>query len=68
MPYTDKTLESYFLSIVEMMRAYTRMALGKERSVTLEETIFMNRVVLAGIASREQGGKKIEMKDFLADL
>ncbi|MBQ7208724.1 MAG: hypothetical protein IJS01_13075 [Lentisphaeria bacterium] len=67
-PYTDKTLESYFFSIVEMMRAYTRMALGKERSVTLEETVFMNRVVLAGIASREQGGKKIEMKDFLADL
>ncbi len=67
-PYTDDTLESYFLSIVEMMRAYTRMVVTGVRSVTLEETVFMNRVVLAGIASRERNGGKIVMDEFLADL
>ena len=67
-PYTDPTLESYFLSIVEMMREFTRMAATGARPVSMQETVFMNRVVLAAIASREHGGARIRLADFLPDL
>ena len=67
-PYTDPTLESYFLSIAGMMQQFTAMAVKNIRPVTRAETLLMNRVVLAGIASREQGGRKIMMADFMSDL
>ena len=67
-PYTDPTLESYFLSITEMMKQFTAMAVKNTRPVTRAETLLMNRVVLAGIASRERNGEKIMLADFLPDL
>lgn len=67
-PYTDPTLESYFLSIAEMMKEFTAMAEQGTRPVTWQETLFMNRVVLAGIESRENGGIRIMMDQFLNDL
>ncbi|MBQ7177375.1 MAG: hypothetical protein IJS08_08175 [Victivallales bacterium] len=67
-PYTDPTLESYFLSIVEMMRQFTRMVEFGEYPVSRSETLFMNRVVLAALASREQGGRKILLSEFLPEI
>lgn len=67
-PYTDDSLESYFLSIVNMMKEFTEMADGGARPVPLQETLLLNRIVLAGIISREQGGVRIRMAEFMEDL
>ena len=67
-PYTDETLYSYFHSIANMMIAFTEMAEKGTRPVPLKDTILLNRVVLAGIASREKGGTRIDMDKFMADL
>lgn len=64
-PYTDTALESYFLSIAEMMKEFTSMAAENTRPVTWQETLLMNRVVLAGIESREQCGRKIFMDEYM---
>ena len=66
-PYTDPTLESYFFSIAEMMRAFTEMVATGKRRVSWAETVHMNRVVLAGIASRERGGCAVQMDEFMSD-
>lgn len=67
-PYTDPTLESYFLSIAEMMKEFTSMVKQDTRPITWQETLLMNRIVLAGIESRENGGVKIMLDQFLNDL
>lgn len=67
-PYTDPTLESYFLSIAEMMKQFTLMVQEGIRPVSRAETLWMNRIVLAGIHSRENDNRKIYMEDFLNDL
>ena len=67
-PYTDGDLSSYFFSIVEMMKEFTRMAETGISPTPREQMFHMNRVVLAGIASREQGGKKIMLDQFCTVL
>ncbi len=67
-PYTDDTLYSYFHSIANMMIAFADMVENGTRPVPLKDTILLNRVVLAGIESREKGGARIEMDKFMADL
>lgn len=57
--YTDADLSSYFHSIVNMMSAFTDMLKSGRRAVPFEETVFLNKVVLAGIESRENNSKKI---------
>lgn len=66
-PYTDPTLESYFLSIANMMKEFTGMVETGRRPVSWAETVHMNRVVLAGIASRERGGCIVHMDEFMAE-
>ena len=66
-PYTDPTLESYFFSIANMMKAFTEMVATGKRPVSWAETIHMNRVVLAGIASRERGGVAVRMDEFMSE-
>jgi len=68
LPYTDPTLESYFLSIARMMQAFADMAVNNSRPVSFAETVHLNRVVLAGIASRESGGRRIKMSEFYPEL
>lgn len=60
--YTDPGLESYFFSIVRMMTAFTELAEGDRPAVPFADAVFLNRVVLAAIESREQGGRLIEME------
>lgn len=60
--YTDPTLESYFFSIVNMMKAFTEMVTTGQRTETFADTVFLNEVVLAGIDSREHGGCKIKVR------
>ena len=66
--YTDRTLESYFLSIAEMMKSFRDMCLTGKSPTPWNETIKLNKIVLAGIASKEQGGKVIEMDSFLKNI
>ena len=66
-PHAD-TLYSYFHSIANMMIAFTELAVKVTRPVPLKDTILLNRVVLAGIDSREKGGARIDMDKFMADL
>jgi hypothetical protein len=61
--YTDPSLESYFLSIVNMMRAFADMAEKNLRPVSFRDTVFLNKIVLAAIASREKGGVKINITE-----
>lgn len=63
-PYTDSDLSSYFFSIVNMMKEFTGMAETGITPTPRDQMFHMNRVVLAGIASREQGGIKIKMDSF----
>ena len=42
-----------------MMSAFTDMLRTGHRAVPFEETVFLNKVVLAGIESRENNNKKI---------
>ena len=64
-PYTDPGLESYFLSIVEMMRAFTEMVKTGKKAVSFADTLKINAIVLAGIRSREDGGRKILADEFM---
>lgn len=57
--YTDADLSSYFHSIVNMMSAFTDMLRSGQRTVSFEETVVLNKVVIAGIESRENNNKKI---------
>ena len=66
-PYPDPTLESYFFSIANMMKAFTEMVATGKRRVSWAETVHMNRVVLAGIASRERGGVAVQMDEFMSE-
>lgn len=66
-PYTDPTLESYFFSIANMMKEFAKMLDTGKNPVTWAETVHMNRVVLAGIASRENGGRAVRMDEFMAE-
>lgn len=65
-PYTDPGLESYFLSIVEMMRAFTEMVKTGKKAVSFADTLKTNAIVLAGIRSREEGGRKIFADEFMS--
>ena len=51
-----------------MMIAFADMVENGTHPVPLKDTILLNRVVLAGIESREKGGARIEMDKFMADL
>ena len=64
-PYTDPTLKNYFLSIAEMMKRFAAMAKGAPSPTPWKDIVKVNRLVLAGVASKEQGGKLIEMDSFL---
>ena len=64
-PYTDPTLKNYFLSIAEMMKRFATMAKGGPSPTPWSETVKLNRIVLAGVASKAQGGCRIEMDSFL---
>ncbi len=59
LPYTDDTLEAYFLSIAEMMKAFTAMVKGAPSPTPYADTIKLNRIVLAGIQSKQENGRKI---------
>ena len=59
--YTDPSLESYFLSIVNMMRAFAVMARGGAKPVSFKDTVFLNKIVLAAIESREKSNSKISI-------
>ena len=63
--YTDADLSSYFHSIVNMMSAFTDMLKSGKKTVSFEETVFLNRVVLAGIESRENNNRKIKLNEIL---
>ncbi len=63
--YTDPGLGSYFLSIVEMMRAFTEMAKSGKKVVSFSDTLKTNAIVLAGIRSREENGRKIYADEFM---
>ena len=63
--YTDATLKNYFLSIAEMMKQFRDMCITGQSPTPWSETILLNRIVLAGIGSKKQGGKLIEMESFL---
>ena len=67
-PYTDPGLKNYFLSIAEMMKKFRDMCVTGKSPTPWSETLLINRVVLAGIASAKQGGKRIAMDSFLTDL
>ena len=64
-PYTDPGLESYFLSIVDMMRAFTDMVKTGKKAVSFADTLKTNAIVLAGIRSREENGRKISVNEFM---
>ena len=63
--YTDPSLESYFLSIVNMMQIFTAMADEGAKPVLFKDTVFLNKIVLAAIESREKGNIKIDMAENL---
>ena len=65
MLYTDPTLESYFYSIVNMMKAFVELIETGKRTESFNETVFLNKIVLAGIASREAGGRKIMIDEVI---
>ncbi|MEI8245791.1 MAG: hypothetical protein WCI51_08175 [Lentisphaerota bacterium] len=62
--YTDVDLSSYFHSIVHMMSSFTDMARNGNKAMSFEETVFLNRVVLAGIESRENNNRKITINEI----
>lgn len=64
LPYTDPTLENYFLSIVEMMRAFRTMMKTGVTPTPREETLLLNKVVIAALRSRQANGTKINIKEF----
>lgn len=64
-PYTDRGLESYFMSIVEMMRAFTEMVKTGKKVVSFTDTLKTNAIVLAAIKSREDDGRKIYADEFM---
>ena len=68
LPYTDEGLEAYFLSIAGMMQDFAAMIRSSIPPVPLKDIILLNRVVLAGIASKNEGGRKIFMSDFMSDI
>lgn len=68
LPCTDATLENYFLSIVNSMQDFHTMCKTRVAATPWQEVLQLNRLVLAGIASREQGNVKIYMDDFLSDI
>ena len=55
------------IAIANMMKEFTNMVVTGKRPVSWAETVHMNRVVLAGIASRERGGCAVRMHDFMSD-
>lgn len=57
--YTDPSLESYFLSITNMMTTFTDMVRTGCKPTPFEDTVFLNKVVLTAIESRECSGRKI---------
>ena len=59
--YTDADLNSYFNSLVNMMASFTDMVRNGNKNVLFEDTVFLNRVVLAGIESRENNNRKIKI-------
>ncbi len=61
--YTDADLSSYFHSIVNMMSAFAEMLKSGKKTGSFEETVFLNRVVLAGIESRENNNRKIKISE-----
>ena len=63
--YTDPDLESYFLSIARMMAAFTELVKSGKRTESFADTVFLNRIVLAAIASRENGGRIIDLKEIM---
>ena len=67
-PYTDPGLKNYFLSIAEMMKKFRDMCVTGKSPTPWDETLLINRIVLAGIASAKQGGRRIAMDSFLTDL
>jgi len=58
-PYTDPTLEHYFNSIVEMMKAFTAMLKTGITPTPLQNTIQLNNIVIAALESRQNNGRKI---------
>ena len=64
-PYTDCGLKSYFLSIVEMMRAFTEMVKIGKKAVSFADTLKTNAIVLAGIRSGKENGRKIFAEEFM---
>lgn len=67
-PYTDGDLSSYFFSIANMMKEFAKMAETGVSPTPRAQMFHMNRVVLAGIASREDGGSKISLDSFYKEL
>ncbi len=63
--YTDPTLVSYFYSIANMMKAFTEMVETGRRTENFSDTVFLNKIVLAGIASREANGHKIIIDEII---
>ncbi len=61
--YTDPSLESYFLSIVYMMQAFTSMIVDGTKPCLFKDTVFLNKIVLAAIESREKGNIRINMAE-----
>lgn len=68
LPYTDDTLEAYFYSIAEMMKDFAVMCRTGVTPTPWEKTLKLNKIVLAGIASKADGGKKIMLNEFMSDL
>lgn len=64
-PYTDPTLESYFLSIANMMKEFTNMVLTGKKTVSLDDMYKTNAIVLAAVRSREEGGRKVFEDEFM---
>lgn len=60
-PYTDPTLENYFLSIIEMMKAFIRMVETGISPTPLKKTLLHNQVVIAALHSRQHNGMKIQI-------
>ena len=61
MPYTDPTLEHYFFSIVKMMKEFTGMLKTGITPTPLQNTLLLNKVVIAALESRQNNGKKIRI-------
>lgn len=63
--YTDPTLESYFLSICRMMKAFTEMVENNAFSQTeFEHSVLLNRLIIAGEISREANGRSVKFSSL----